>query len=478
MESAAPRPWVIAETNWKHHRTTRYEVAVLPWGATEAHNYHLPYGTDVYQVSAIAAEAARLAWEGGARVGVLPTLPFGVQTGQMDIPFCINMNPSTQLAVLDDVIVSLIAAGVPKLVVLNGHGGNDFRQMLRELQFRHPRLFLCEVNWFKVPVEGEPFERPGDPPEDTVLAAKALAASSAVDGVVAVGGGSSMDVAKVVAVLLRGAQPLSSLYGVGNVQGGRLPLVLVPTTAGTGSEVTPVAVITTGATTKAGVSSPVLLPDVAVLDPDLTLGLPPAVTAMTGVDAMVHAIEAYTSRHKKNPISDMLAVRALELLARHIRTAVTDGGNRAAREAMLLGACLAGQAFANAPVAAVHALAYPLGGHYHIPHGLSNSLVLPSVLAFNARSAAPLYAELAEVVTGSAQVGDEAKTQALIDGLRALIADVALPATLGAAGVKEGDLEMLAEDAMLQQRLLINNPRDVSYDDALGIYRAAYGAHA
>ncbi|MEZ5568739.1 MAG: iron-containing alcohol dehydrogenase [Halioglobus sp.] len=318
-----------------------------------------------------------------------------------------------------------------------------------------------------------------DPPEDTVLAAKALAASSAVDGVVAVGGGSSMDVAKVVAVLLRGAQPLSSLYGVGNVQGGRLPLVLVPTTAGTGSEVTPVAVITTGATTKAGVSSPVLLPDVAVLDPDLTLGLPPAVTAMTGVDAMVHAIEAYTSRHKKNPISDMLAVRALELLARHIRTAVTDGGNRAAREAMLLGACLAGQAFANAPVAAVHALAYPLGGHYHIPHGLSNSLVLPSVLAFNARSAAPLYAELAEVVTGSAQVGsDEAKTQALIDGLRALIADVALPATLGAAGVKEGDLEMLAEDAMLQQRLLINNPRDVSYDDALGIYRAAYGAHA
>ncbi|MCB1226145.1 MAG: creatininase family protein, partial [Verrucomicrobiales bacterium] len=133
-----------------------------PWGATEAHNYHLPYGTDVYQVSAIAAEAARLAWEGGARVGVLPTLPFGVQTGQMDIPFCINMNPSTQLAVLDDVIVSLIAAGVPKLVVLNGHGGNDFRQMLRELQFRHPRLFLCEVNWFKVPVEGEPFERPGD----------------------------------------------------------------------------------------------------------------------------------------------------------------------------------------------------------------------------------------------------------------------------------------------------------------------------
>ena len=118
--------------------------------------------------------------------------------------------------------------------------------------------------------------------------------------------------------------------------------------------------------------------------PTLTLGLPPAVTAMTGVDAMVHAIEAYTSRHKKNPLSDNLALQALHLLSRNIRTAVREGGNPQARENMLLGACLAGQAFANAPVAAVHALAYPLGGHYHIPHGLSNSLVLPTVLEFNA----------------------------------------------------------------------------------------------
>jgi alcohol dehydrogenase len=263
------------------------------------------------------------------------------------------------------------------------------------------------------------------------------------------------------------------------VSGGRLPLVLVPTTAGTGSEVTPVAVITTGETTKAGVSSPVLLPDVAVLDPDLTLGLPPAVTAMTGVDAMVHAIEAYTSRHRKNPLSGMLAVKALELLSNNIRTAVHDGGNRAGREAMLLGACLAGQAFANAPVAAVHALAYPLGGHYHIPHGLSNSLVLPSVMEFNAPAAAGLYAELAEIVVGSALTGsDEAKTAALVDALRALIDDVGLPATLAEVKVGEGDLAMLAEDAMLQQRLLVNNPRDVAYDDALAIYRAAYGSAA
>ncbi len=314
-----------------------------------------------------------------------------------------------------------------------------------------------------------------DPPEATVLAAAERGREAGVDGVIAVGGGSSMDVAKVVAVLLGGHQPLAELYGVGNVTGSRLPLVLVPTTAGTGSEATPVAVITTGETTKAGVSSPVLLPDVAVLDAELTLGLPPLVTAMTGVDAMVHAIEAYTSRHQKNPLSDNLARQALGLLSRNIRVAVMDGGNRAARENMLLGACLAGQAFANAPVAAVHALAYPLGGHYHLPHGLTNSLVLPSVLEFNAPAACELYAELAELVTGEPVAGSaEARTTALIDALRTLIDDVALPATLERAGVDEDALERLAEDAMLQQRLLVNNPRDVSYDDALAIYRAAY----
>ena len=314
-----------------------------------------------------------------------------------------------------------------------------------------------------------------DPPEETVLAAAELGRRERVDGVLAVGGGSSMDVAKVAAMLLGGKQGLADLYGVDQAMGPRLPLVLVPTTAGTGSEVTPVAVITTGATTKAGISSAWLLPDVAVLDADLTLGLPPAATAMTGVDAMVHAIEAYTSRHKKNPVSDILARQALALLARNIRTAVHAGQDRDARANMLLGACLAGQAFANAPVAAVHALAYPLGGHYHLPHGLTNSLVLPAVMEFNAPAAGELYAELAEIVTGEPVAGgDEAGSQALIDAMRRLISDVALPATLQQANVPEGDLEMLAQDAMLQQRLLVNNPREVTYDDALAIYRAAY----
>ncbi|MEM0953617.1 MAG: iron-containing alcohol dehydrogenase [Pseudomonadota bacterium] len=309
-----------------------------------------------------------------------------------------------------------------------------------------------------------------DPPDSVILSAAAMARDAGADGVIAVGGGSSMDVAKLVAVLLVGEQPLETLYGVDQVHSGRLPLVLVPTTAGTGSEVTPVAVVTTGDTTKAGVSSSVLLPDVAVLDADLTLGLPPLVTAMTGIDAMVHAIEAYTSRLRKNVMSDILAREALVLLSSNIRTAVDEGSDRDARSRMLLGAMLAGQAFANAPVAAVHALAYPLGGHYHIPHGLSNSLVLPAVMRFNLPRAERLYAELAAQVLGA----EAGSADSLIVALEAIIRDTGLPATLSQASVPEADLPMLAEDAMQQQRLLINNPREVSRDDALEIYRASY----
>ena len=155
------RPYILAETTWKTVREMAYDVAVLPWGATEAHNYHLPYGTDNVESDYIAAEAARLAWDAGARVVVLPVVPFGVQTGQLDIPFCLNLNPSTQAAVLADLAKSLEGQGVRKLVILNGHGGNDFRAMIRELQ---PRLkvFLCVTSWYQVVPPGDYFEDLGD----------------------------------------------------------------------------------------------------------------------------------------------------------------------------------------------------------------------------------------------------------------------------------------------------------------------------
>ena len=157
----AGRPYILAETNWKSVRDTRYDVAILPWGATEAHNYHLPYGTDVIESDAVAAESARRAWERGTRVLVLPCIPFGVNTGQLDIPFCMNMNPSTQAAVLADVTSVLDAHGVGKLVILNGHGGNDFRLMIRELQPK-VRLFLCMINWYSC-LDPKPFfTEPGD----------------------------------------------------------------------------------------------------------------------------------------------------------------------------------------------------------------------------------------------------------------------------------------------------------------------------
>lgn len=156
-----PRPYLLAETTWKTVKATDYQVAVLPWGATEAHNYHLPYGTDNILTESIAAEAARLAWDRGAKVIVLPGIPFGVNTGQLDIKLTINMNPSTQSLILADVAGSLARHAIAKLVVLNGHGGNDFRQMVRELQPRYPSLFICCVNWYDV-VDPAPYFRPGD----------------------------------------------------------------------------------------------------------------------------------------------------------------------------------------------------------------------------------------------------------------------------------------------------------------------------
>ena len=313
-----------------------------------------------------------------------------------------------------------------------------------------------------------------DPPAQVVEAAVALAQEKQVEAVVSIGGGSALDTAKLVAYLARSDDRLDDIYGVGLAKGQRLPLLLAPTTAGTGSEVTPIAIVTTPTTEKKGVVSPKLLPDWAILDPDLTLGLPPPVTAATGIDAMVHAIEAYTSRHKKNPISDQLARQALALLSANIREACRNGSDREARGAMLLGSMLAGMAFANAPVAAVHALAYPIGAIFHVPHGLSNALVLMGVLRFNLPEAQGLYAELAPVLDpGTQSLPVPERAQAFVDALADICRDCGVPASLAEVGVSEADLPRLAEDAMKQTRLLVNNPREVTYRDAYAIYSEA-----
>ena len=244
----------------------------------------------------------------------------------------------------------------------------------------------------------------------------------------------------------------------------------------TGSEVTPISVVTTGTSEKMATVSPLLLPDIALVDPELTYGLPAHVTAATGVDAMVHAIESYASMGaNNNPISCMLAKQALTLMGAALEKAVHRGSDKQARYDMMLGAMLAGQAFANSPVAAVHALAYPIGGHFHVPHGLSNALVLPHVLRFNCKVAPQPYAELAPFVFPElARLEGQARAEAFCDELAALSARCNLPQRLRDVHIPENFLPKMASDVMNQGRLLGNNPRPVSESDALAIYKAAW----
>ncbi|MFW3896783.1 iron-containing alcohol dehydrogenase [Pseudomonas bharatica] len=310
-----------------------------------------------------------------------------------------------------------------------------------------------------------------DPPEASVLDAVAAGRDCGAQAVIGLGGGSSLDTAKLVALLCGREQKLEDIYGINLAQGPRVPLIQVPTTAGTGSEVTAVAIVTTPSHEKKGVVSPLLYPDIALLDARLTVGLPAAVSAMTGVDAMVHAIEAYTSLHKKNVLSDGLAVQALRLLAGNLDRVLAEPGDLKARSDMLLGSMLAGMAFANAPVAAVHALAYPLGGHFHVPHGLSNALVLVPVLNFNRSAAQDLYAELApSVLPGQRFDSPAAACDAFIGFITALVERMPFAQRLAEVGVTEEDLDRLSDDAMKVQRLLVNNPRPVTRDDARAIY--------
>jgi alcohol dehydrogenase len=375
--------------------------------------------------------------------------------------------------------------------IISGPGSiHQIAQVCAQLQIKKPMIITdmgivscglmaqCEKVFMAAELDYAVFnDVVADPDENIIKQAVDAAASHQCDGVIGYGGGSSMDTAKLVAVLLVSMQPLADLYGINNIKGSRLPLILIPTTAGTGSEVTPIAIVTTGETTKAGIVASQLLPDVALLDANLTLDLPSHVTAATGIDAMVHAIEAFTSKNKKNPYSDMLAKQALTLLANNIEDATFDGHNISARQNMLLGACLAGQAFANSPVAAVHALAYPLGGHFHIPHGLSNALVLPHVLRFNSKESSELYSELAPYISSSIDLNtsSESISEAIIEYIQHLIERLKLPTKLHQLGIKKSQLPLLAKDALLQTRLLVNNPRILSYQDALHIYNQAYG---
>jgi alcohol dehydrogenase class IV len=288
-----------------------------------------------------------------------------------------------------------------------------------------------------------------------------------------------MDVAKLAALVLGSQENLDEAWGVANAKGPRLPLVLYPTTAGTGSEVTPISIITQDDLEKKGVSSPIILPDLAILDPLLTLGLPSHITAATGIDAMVHAIESYASKSlNNNPMSQIFAKEALRLLGGAITKAVSDGNNVDARSDMLLGSMLAGASFGNSPVAGVHALAYPIGGTYHIPHGLSNALVLPHVLRFNITEpiAAQHYSEIAPIIFPEIKTNTANQDIAanFIEKLASLSQSLGLEQRLRDVNIPESACETMAKDAMKQTRLLINNPKEIKEQDAYDIYKSAW----
>jgi len=314
-----------------------------------------------------------------------------------------------------------------------------------------------------------------DPSRTTLEAAVEAGRSAGAASVVGFGGGSPMDVAKLAAYLLGSGDDLDAIWGVDLAKGQRLPLILVPTTAGTGSEATPISVITCEGGVKLAVNARPLTAEWAVLDPALTVGLPRGVTAATGIDAIVHAVEAYTSARLKNPISDALAREALRLLTANLLTACERPEDVAAREAMLLGAHLAGLAFSNAPVAGVHALAYPLGGLHHLPHGVSNALMLRHVLQHNSEAAREHYAELAPIVVpGCDGEGSQALSAMLIDRLEQLVHESGIRTRLRDYGIDIGEAPTLAREAMKQTRLLVNNPCPIDEADAQRLYEAAW----
>ena len=314
-----------------------------------------------------------------------------------------------------------------------------------------------------------------DPSRETLLAATEAGRRAGAVSVVGFGGGSPMDVAKLASYLLGSGDELEQIWGVGLANGRRLPLALVPTTAGTGSEATPISVITCEGGVKLAVNSPPLVADWAVLDATLTMVLPKSVTAATGIDAIVHAVEAYTSARLKNPLSDVLAREALRLLSANLLTAIEKPDNFEGRSAMLLGAHLAGLAFANAPVGGVHALAYPLGGLHHLPHGLTNALMLRHVLAHNLEAARDHYADLAEIIEPEcAGLGSQARAALLIERLDGLARQSGLALRLRDYGIEFDEAPRLAREAMKQTRLLVNNPCEIREDDALRLYEAAW----
>lgn len=308
-----------------------------------------------------------------------------------------------------------------------------------------------------------------DPEIELVASVVKIARTAGADAMIGLGGGSSLDTAKVAAALVTNDKNIEAYIGLNLLEKDGLPIIAIPTTAGTGSEVTPIAILSDDKEQlKKGIVSNVIIPKFAILDPSLTVGLPPHVTAATGLDALTHAIEAYTSKNA-NSYSDLLALDAIKIISVNLRKAYENGGDLVARENMLMGSLLAGIAFANAGVAAVHAFAYPLGGIFHIPHGLANSLMLPTIMAYNMPVCEDKFTRIAQCFAA-----DNQTAVCAIDEVNALCSDLRIPRNLAEMKILESDIQAMAEGAMKVTRLLVNNPREITLADAIDLYTKAY----
>jgi alcohol dehydrogenase len=294
------------------------------------------------------------------------------------------------------------------------------------------------------------------------------------DVVIGIGGGSVLDIAKLVAAQLENEQSLQEYVGIGLLKGRKKKLVCAPATSGTGSEVSPNAILVDDENQKKGIISPYLVPDIVYVDPLLTVSVPPGITAATGIDALTHCLEAYTNKFAL-PFIDMYAYEGMRLIAANIETAVKDGSNIEARTQVAMGSLLGGFCLGPVNTAGVHALSYPLGSMFHLAHGLSNALLLPYVMEYNIPAAVKRYADVAIALGCEKQHYEEATAYAGVKKIKELIRACGIPATLKEVNVPESAIPQMAADAMKIQRLLKNNPRLIEEKDAIGIYNAAYG---
>jgi len=357
-----------------------------------------------------------------------------------------------------------LKASRPLVVLDKNLAGTGFRDRVKELLNKEG----FKTTLFDKQVEAEPRLEVADEGAKAALKGKC-------DIVVGIGGGSAMDIAKAVAVLAANNKKAADYLGLNKVPGPGLPKIMVPTTAGTGSEVTFTSVfVRQNLKKKEGMNSPYLYPELALLDPTLTLSLPPVATASTGVDALCHAIESYTSVNA-SPMSEMFSLEAIQLISSSLRTCVHDGANLEAREKMLLGSLYAGLGLANAGVGAVHSLSYPLGGKYGVSHGLANTVMLPYVMSFNLPGALEKFTVIAEVmgeITDDLPLREAAYLA--VEAVQSLIEDCGIYTTLEDLNIPEEDFPELAKVAMTVTRPLENNPRKVTIEDAIEIYGEAY----